>query len=218
MTSRKKTLNLVIIAVFFAWFITVSFMPLEWFIQVPKLRFTQTQNRSIPISTSQTSFVISYETIVTFSAIGSFSVNNPVTVDITIKNANVSNFLAFFQGYIFSYAYSYPLEYEKYGNMKSGEISLSNSGNGEYRGTGQLIWLQEGSTWLLPLPYNPPVYSLAQFQQSGDPVVYISGVSDTLATTFSESTAKLAWQLSAFSVIVLQPVLEAILLKEPKPK
>jgi len=54
---------------------------------------------------------------------------------------------------------------------------------------------------------------MESIKQSVPYVITISGVSDTLTQTYSESTLKIGLLLASFSPLILQPVIEAIVLK-----
>ena len=64
---------------------------------------------------------------------------------------------------------------------------------------------------------NPVGHNLNLDTSQANSVLTISSAADTLTTHFSQSTAKLAWQIGSFSIIVLEPAFEAILLKEERP-
>ncbi|MGD0405073.1 MAG: hypothetical protein ABSB10_00265 [Candidatus Bathyarchaeia archaeon] len=214
MLSAKKKLNLAILIFFLAWFITASSIPKEDYLSVPSLSITQHEDASVSLTNNA---ILSYHMDVTFSAIGSFSVNNPITVTVNITNVNVTNvnspnLLAYGVGIVFLNAVSYPVDGSN--NEYSGVVFLNDVGNGEYQGTNQLVWLQDGQTWAVLTTGKPLVQIPYSYFTSSQPILTISGVSDTLSIIFSQNTAKIAWQLSAFSVIILQPVLEALFLKK----
>jgi len=215
MLSARKKLNLVILLIFGIWLAVASLIPAQDYLPIPTLTASQSGTFYVGIISSRGNFTISYQCNMTFTATGSFSVNNPVTVVLSVGNANVSNLLGYGGGIMFLHSVNYPLESSN--NQYIGVIVLHTVGNGVYQGKGQLVWQQEGQTWGLLAPYGN-IYSIPEsaFLNSGQPILTISGVSDTLSMIFSESTTKVAWQIGSFSIVFLQPVFEAIFLKEEK--
>ncbi|MBE3116921.1 hypothetical protein IMZ68_06920 [Candidatus Bathyarchaeota archaeon] len=96
-------------------------------------------------------------------------------------------------------------------------IYLKNNGDGTYSGEGDIVWLVEGPTYMGEVINNPVGHNLNLDTSQANSVLTISSAADTLTTHFSQSTAKLAWQIGSFSIIVLEPAFEAILLKEERP-
>lgn len=87
-----------------------------------------------------------------------------------------------------------------------------------YKASFMFIWKQSGPDWLY---LSPPTSGGAGLPtraiQVGDLTIVISDVSDTLSVDSNSSTLFLTWVLVGFSVLMLQPILEAILLQEESP-
>lgn len=118
-------------------------------------------------------------------------------------------------GVSFTNAYASPLAENV--PMSSLIIYLRDNGDGTYVGESEVVWLVEGATYMAEVINNPigSHFTLDTFM-GADSALIISSVSDTLAIQSTQSTARLSWQIGSFSIIVLQPILEAIILKEKK--
>ncbi len=101
--------------------------------------------------------------------------------------------------------------------MNSVIIYLKDNGDGTYFGEKDIVWLQEGSSYISEVINNPVGRHVPiTIYENSTTVLTVSSASDTLTMHFTASTARLAWQIGSFSLIILQPVFEAILLKEKK--
>ncbi|MFB3888129.1 MAG: hypothetical protein ACE14S_01445 [Candidatus Bathyarchaeia archaeon] len=223
--TRKRKINAFMLALFIIIFVFIILAPLNWFLWgAQKIEWTTWGY--IPTYTLEGTLYdlppISYEYIVTFSAIGSFSVNNPIAVDILIRNVSLPNLLDHFQLISFGEAYDYPIKHNADGSINSASILLSYAGkdayygNDSYAGRGEVIWMQEGDKYgpvLAPKDIEVTLTIDLVVKYFHD-VLYISGISDTLAQTFTETANKLTLTLGSFSIIVLAPVLEAIFVQE----
>jgi hypothetical protein len=191
-------------------------LPENWFVAVPQLRNTQAGTAYTHLYSETPP--ISYRFEITFTATGTFSVNNPVHVKVVLRDLNITNFLDYFCGVSFTHAYSYPTEFTEDSPMNNVIIYLKNTGDGTYSGEGNVVWLVEGPTYMGEVINNPVghVIPFDMFTQTNS-VLTISSASDTLSIHFTQNTARLSWQIGSFSIIVLEPVFEAILLKEKKP-
>jgi hypothetical protein len=215
----KKRLNIVLLCGFLIWFIAVFLMPLDWFLWgVPQIswnmggRFSDFQLLGDKYDTP----LVSYSFSINFTAKGSFSLNNPIKIDLILQNVSLPNFLEGYQAVVFSDSFDYPSKkYNPDGSLDNAKIYLKNIGNDTYQGEGTVIWMSEGPVYGpvvvdLKSTINLPIERVQQFPN----VLTISGVSDTLAQTYTESTLKASVMLSSFSLLILQPVLEAIFLKK----
>ena len=196
-------------------FLTISLLPESCFINVPKLMKTQAGTAFTHLYKETPA--IQYRFELTFSTIGAFSVNNPVHVKVVLKDLNITNFSDYFCGVSFTDAYSSPIEYYEDSPMNSVIIYIENNGDGTYSGEGGVIWLLEGPTYMAEVINDPVGHVIPRdtFIDTNS-VLIISSVSDTLAIQFTQSTARLSWQIGSFGILVLQPIAEAILLKEKK--
>jgi hypothetical protein len=162
---------------------------------------------------------ISYSYELTFTASGAFSVNNPVNVKVVFKNVNITNFLDSYCGVSFSYAYNSPIQFSEQHPANSAIIYLNKTAEGTYSGEDDVVWLAEGPTIMVEVVKNPANRAFtASILNSESSVLTISSVSDTLAMSLSQSSAKLAWLIGSFSIIVLEPAFDAIWVKDEKPK
>ncbi len=126
--------------------------------------------------------------------------------------------MSYYEGITFQDSYNYPITFNRHGTYQGTFIILKDTGQDTYTGHGKAVWLVEGPSAPILIPKRT-LFSgtLSGTRRQYDPsgiAIDISGVSDTLATLYTENTAKLSWQLGSFSIIVLVPVFEAILLKE----
>lgn len=224
--TRKKIINIFVFLAFLIVFYYIINMPLDRFLwgaseikynaggAVNGLTYFGSNGYYLP------SF--SYEYIVNFSAIGSFSVNNPVTVDVIIRNVSLPNLLNYCQVAGFSQAYDYPFSFNNEGSINSSRISLTYVGNDAhygdtYRGSGTIIWMQEGIKYgVIISPSESINLPMEDIISSFPEIITISGVADTLTQTYTENTNKLAVTIGSFSILILVPILEAIFVKEEK--
>jgi len=211
----KRKIGLIVLFSFLLTFTILLFIPDSRFANIQRLTKTQrgvSRSHLYP----KVAPAIQFEYEVTFSAVGAFSVNNPINVKVTLKDLNITNFLDYFCGVSFSDAYAYPLDEE---DVTAVIVYLEDNGDGTYSGECDVVWLVEGPTHMVETINNPEGYHFTKdiFEDVDSPLL-ISGVSDTLSIKFTKSTSKLEYQIWSFSILVLQPILEAILLKEEKKK
>ena len=139
----------------------------------------------------------------------SISANNVVTVTVTIIHTNVSNFLEHYNGVGLTNGFDQNTIQSSSPQLE--RISLSQTANGNFTGTGKVNWLSSGGTWLFLWPNKFGTYYTNYTQiEVGSPIYNIAGESDTLSVQDSLTTQKLTYILIGFSVLMLQPVLEAI--------
>ncbi|MDG6954886.1 MAG: hypothetical protein JRN33_07915 [Nitrososphaerota archaeon] len=198
------------------------------FIQTTQLKTGTTHGYTL---TNQTgtynvpeSFSVAFTIVMNFTARGAISVNNPVDVGVAIFGVNTSEalFLKNFGAVGFTDARNGGI-YGRTGDFNltaaTARLTLSNGssifGGTVYIGHATLYWFQAGPTWVY---LAPPVKAFVGVPNSGiqigDPAITISDVSDTLAVNSNDSVLRLTWILVGFSVLMLQPILEAILLQD----
>ena len=217
--TRRK-IGLIVLVVFLIVFLVISVTPESFFVGAPPIEF-------FAVGTVEVNYdlegypSVRFDQDIIFSAIGSFSVNNPIYVKIFISNVNITDFLSYYDSVTFTNGYPIHIEFDpRYVTPFPMKIKLEqdSTNTAYFIGEGDVVWLIEGPTISLLYPktdqyFNIPYHNLNESQS----VITITGVTDTLATHFSQATAKIAWQISSFSIIILQPVFEAILLKKTKP-
>jgi len=150
-----------------------------------------------------------------FTAKGTFSAENPITVSVSISNVNTTNLLQYYWtlGFFGSVFNSSVPQYVKPGEEVPGYVVLTRGSNGTYVGTATLVWHVESDvyTFLVPLP-RLFSFSFKVGPNSGqDPTMHISSSSDTFNWKFNELTTRLTLVLVGFSFLMLQPIVEALL-------
>lgn len=156
---------------------------------------------------------VNWNLAVNFSAKGALSANNQisVTADVfnVVINATNQNLTRYFDKIGFTGS-------RLPGMTDDGEayLPLKYIGKGIYQASGTLVWPESGPTW----PYlhiRGPLYvaTLESFE-SGTPLLTISSISNTLSLHTNETSLFLTWVLVGFSILMLQPILEAILIQE----
>lgn len=204
--TRRK-IGIIVLISFLAVFITISFIPESWFIGAPSITYVASFTTDDKMYADFPA--VHFESTTTFTAIGSFSVNNPIHVKVVLKNVNLTNFLSYYNVISFLKGYSVSITFNPDGTILNAIITLRDAGNGTYVGEGDVIWLVEGPTYMIEIPNSPLTFQFyVPRAMNENPIITISGVSDTVSTHFSEATAKLAWQVGSFSIIVLEPVFE----------
>lgn len=87
--------------------------------------------------------------------------------------------------------------------------------DGKFEADGTVVFNFAGGIWEYIHPHD--VHIRYDSVEVGDPLFIVSDVSDTLSIATNDSTLFLTWILVGFSVLMLQPILEAILLQEETP-
>jgi hypothetical protein len=159
-----------------------------------------------------------------FTATGAFSVNNPIHVHATLLNVNITNFLDYYFALSFTDAYDTSVVQSQTETPVSGHLNLTASQTSRgmgYVADGTLVWLCDGPTWPMiimnPNPSISPVLSSPSVQV-GNPILTISSISDTLSIQGSLVEQRLTWILVGFSILMLQPIFEALFVKENPPQ
>lgn len=214
--TGRRVIALVLFALFVSSIITVSkILPDSFFIEIPQLIATQAGTSDSHIWIDAPAIHFRYE--VTFIADGSISVNNPVHVKVKLKELNRTDFLEHYSGVTFSHAYKSPIEYKENRIINSVIIYLNDMGDGTYFGEEMVVWGFEGPSYMTEVIKDPTGRHIpSTVYENSTAVVNVSGVADTLALKLTATTNRLAWQIGSFGILVLQPILEAIFLKEKK--
>lgn len=144
------------------------------------------------------------------TASGALSVNNPVRVHVNLLNANVSDLIHYYNRLSFTDAYQSGVNPNpNQAPITAGIPIVAGTHVGEYVADGTIVWLLEGPTWVYLAPnVATDLRIIAQDVQSGDPIVQIGSVSDTLSIQNSIAEYRLSWIVVGFSVLMLQPILD----------
>lgn len=225
--TRKRKINAVMFAVFIITFLVIIFAPLSWFLWgTTKIQYTDQGTISsaafVDTSGNLVAPSVGYEYIATFTAIGSFSVNNPITVNIIIRNVSLPNFLNYYSKASFEYALNYPNTLNSDGTINSAAIPLKDAGKDpyldseKYTGTGVIIWMRSGDMHGTIVFPNTDILLSTDALAHYPIAITITGVSDTLTQTYTENTNKMTLSIGSFSILFLISVVEAIFLKEER--
>lgn len=202
--------------VIFALMILVIFLPLNWFLWgIPEIKWTNYghiseyqlhgDNVSIP--------AVGYDYIINFTAIGSFSVNNPIKIHIKLLDVTLPNFLEYYQIVGLSKAYAVPFKYDSNGALESASIELKQTDSNTYEGEGTVIWMVSEPVYgPIAIPSKSNVHLTGGVIEEIFAYIFtVSGVSNTLAQNYSASNNKLSVLLLLLGIIVT--VAEATLLR-----
>ena len=214
--KTRRRIGICVIVIFLIWFLTATFMPLSCFLGVPTISSTVQADKDFQGPTSSggqqlPNGIANFS--LTFSAIGSFSVNNPIHIKVFDFRVNISDFLKYYAGLGF-FGFEYPIKYDSQGLMTYGIVKLTDNHDGTYSGEADMIWMDETPVMIVGVPQGISIIRKTSLPAGSVPILTIGPVSDTLSVYLTESTSKLAWQLGSFSIIILEPALEAIFLKK----
>jgi hypothetical protein len=167
--------------------------------------------------TAGSNFTISFWTQISFKAIGSFSAEKPIHVEIKVFDSNVTDLTNYinmvsFTGSSFVQKNDINVFTGSNNNVISsiGYLNLTETEKGKYNSKGDLIWHQSIESHSAWLPPNTQYFDQNYWQNIGRSKIDITSASDTLAFQSSNTMEKLTYVLVGFSVVMLQPVLEAI--------
>ena len=148
-----------------------------------------------------------------FSTVGTFSAENPVHLSTLINHVNISDFTTHVGAITLTNAFN-TNEQHVFGNIPAfGFISLKQANDGDYVAEGDFIWHQSETCYIMPIP---PFQGALKFNETnvkqlvGQPVLYISPVSDTLSLRSNYTMEKLTYSFLGFSIIMLQPVINVL--------
>jgi hypothetical protein len=152
-----------------------------------------------------------------FSAEGSISALNPITVTVTITGANISDLTQYYQAVGF-YGSIYNSNNPSNSTANSstlqipGSVKFAKQPDGIYNGTGNLIWRTDSDVQVFLIPQSWYAWQLKAGPESSEkPITHISGVADTLAWKNQEEIFRFVLIITGFGVLFLIPVFEAIL-------
>lgn len=225
--TRQRGIGLGLLAVWGVLFILVWLViPLGWFYTAPSVEFPVSLYGGTRLSTYPT---VTYYMDVTFKADGSFSVGNPVHVNVVLTRPNNTRFLSSYCCATLTGALNIPPTMGV-GNAKNtvfaDRIYLTAYPNGSYIGSADIKFVEAGGQdiSLIPPPNlsNPAQIILEPGFKGGIPYPYnlskptstivVSDSSATLGIDTTRFVAKISILVGTFSIILLQPVLEAILI------
>lgn len=182
-------------------------------VQIPQTSWSKSSDVGI---ISKDGIPITFSLILHFSTLGSFSAENPVHVNATITNANVSDLMSHIGAITFTNAFN--ADYETNLNIDNvvvyGYIPLSQSGEGKYVADGDLIWHQTETCYLIALPPFQDALKSVNLEQQNlgeEPFLFISPVSDILSIRSNHTIEQLTYVLLGFSVIMLHSVFSSLI-------
>ena len=184
---------------------------------VSEMRTFESPSPGIPAITANITYV--------FSASGSLSAQNPITVTVTVSDVNTSNLLQYYQavGFLGSMAnWETPATTEngttqttpnipQQQNVTYGIASLQEMPDGTYKGMDMLIYGSEFDvqTFLIPQSWYP--WQLNATPTGQQPILHVSGVATTLTWQYNEEATRLVLVSVGFAVLISQQAMDAVL-------
>lgn len=210
MLSKKHLFTVTILAVSTSLFLAALLVQADQVTIGPfsEIRVFEPVNPQIPPISANISYV--------FTAEGSISALNPITVTVTISNANNSDFSQYYQAVGF-YGTIFNSNAPTNSTLNSsvlqmpGFVKISEQPDGTFNGTDNLIWRtdSEVQTFLIPQPWY--TWQLKAGPQNGEkPITHISGVAETLSWKNNEQTTRLIMISGGFVVLLAQPIIEFV--------
>ncbi len=210
MLKSKHLLTGTFLAVALMFFLTALLLQAD---QVTSGPFYETKtivppNSQIP----PISATISYE----LTAEGSISALNPITVIVTISDANNSDLSQYYQaigfyGSIFNSNSPTNSTTNSSTLQMPGFVKFGKQPDGTYNGTGNLIWPTDSDVYTFFIPQPWYVWKLNAGPQNGEmPITNISGIADTLSWKDREQTIRLALISCGFGVLLIQPAVKRL--------
>ena len=228
MDWTRKRIGKVVFVAFVAALLIALFIPGGYIYTPPEL---QTPVRVYGGTSIQTFPNVTYYMNVYLMAYGAFSVGNPVYVKVILTQPSDPNFLNYYCCATITNAVNIPPihgigKYSQF--IFDDRIPLTNYHNGSYIGSAEIRFVQPGNQnisltipanltnpeyifTIPPAPVHIPGTNLTSPSQT---VVVISDASSTLGIDSTQFVGRITIIVGAFSIILLQPVLEAILVPE----
>lgn len=212
--SKISAVILVVIALSFFLYAAIG-------IQIPKITYPMSTQETLQSSNGAT---IQFYAIMNFTTTGSFSVGNPIHVQLTIVNSSVPYLLNYIGVFSLTGAYNVPIVYNLQGGVAPAYFNLTQInqvGNGTYYAEGNFIWYQSinaHTMWAAPFNQWNGVFDISYWQNVGIDILDISPVSDSLTVNSNHVVEQLTWVLVGFAVIALQPILNALFPDKPDKK
>ena len=223
----KRRIGALVFLLFIAVLVIAWVLPINYIYTPPSVELDQSLYGGIRLSTYPT---VTYQMDVMFSAAGSFSVGNPVHVRVDLTHPNNTQFLNSYCCATLTNAVNIPPIMGK-GNASNtvfgDRIYLTAYSNGSYIGDASIRFVQPGSqniTLALPPNLTNPIPIIVEPGFAGglpypynlsksNGIITVSDSSATLSIDTTRFVARITILVGAFSVVLLQPVLEAILLQ-----
>jgi hypothetical protein len=219
--SQKRKVNIALLAIWIIWLAVTIAIPSESYGRAIFSNTAKdwTQNFDIPpIGGTQE---VKFTADLTFSTNGLFSPYNLIDMTVQIYNSDTPNLTSIFCCVGFTNAH-YPI------NSQSVEVppTLYQVGEGDYYASGRIFFVNQTNSYLLLFPHSQTGIGcspcqltasvIGQLHAHNSPVLYVGTQSDTLAIQFNQFTVKLAFVLGSFSILLLQPLIESIVLREER--
>jgi hypothetical protein len=207
--KNSKKISLTFLIIFVIISAIVFAIPSESYaslMSIPQISITQTGNTlggypDLPIPNFSFSFTA------TFSALGSVSVDNSIDVTVAINYVNITDeFFKNYRGIGFEHAYNYPIAK---GSEGIAVLPFVDNHNGTFTAHGRISWTVEGATYLIVIPRNYDLSVSNEQIERGTPILYVSGISDTLSITTAESAAKVTLLVATIGILTLEPIAQS---------
>lgn len=152
---------------------------------------------------------------VVYSADGALSVNNPIHVRAVILDSNltVAGFVQYYPYLGYTDAFNARTPPDKSDIPSFSKLTWEPNASGTYIGEGDLIWLYEGPSWSYFMPHGNVGVRYPDVEK-GMPSLTISPLADTFSVQNNEISQRLTWIAAGFSILLLQPIFEALFLKD----
>ena len=206
--TRRRINIVMLVAWVIALVITVS-IPTEWY-----ARYVFHHKGTIEGIWSQSVQgykPVRYQAHFSFESIGLFSNSNPMDIEIRITTANVTNLVD---------EYPYVEFLDNTGKYtKTFSMPLQPSPDGEWTAKGTMTFYEAERIWVFLAPNvradNLVVYPSEQNHiRSQGEMVMLGPASDTLSMKLNSFAVKVATILGTFSILLLTPMIESILIRD----
>lgn len=173
--------------------------------QIPETSLSASYTESLGVG-GNGNLTASYTVIYHFSTVGSFSVENPVHVRVSVVDCNVTNFTNYIGVVGFTGALAYPIQTNYQGAPISALLPLKQVSDRELSAEGNMIWYQSVSTYDVWLPPLTTSFNQDYWQGWGDSILTISPISDKLTIDNNQTLEQLTYVLVGFSVLMTYPI------------
>ena len=211
--TRKKKVNVTIMVVFAVWLLVTAAIPATSYgayIRTVGWDLGDVGGRTVTIRIPPEP-AVKYSWEFNFSATGAFSAQNNIHLTAVFFNANITDL----QKYYCCIQIAEP----SFPALLGSPFVLTNMGNGVYETSGYFTTVGAGPVWVSLAPpreyYNSTIVT-STIEHQIKPVLNVSSASDTLQIDLNEFVIKTGFVFSSFSILVLQPVIEAIVLKDAR--
>jgi hypothetical protein len=162
---------------------------------------------------------MNYTLAATYTFEGTLSVNNPIHVRVVLLNSNltVDKAVQYYPYLGYTGSINADAVNEKSDVPFGSRLDWKMNATGAYVAENDLIWTTEGPSWSFFVPSGKVAVRYPDVEK-GMPSITVTGLSDTLNVKNNEITQRLTWIAAGFSILLLQPILEALLLKDDAPQ